>query len=41
MTETRFELADFEPKPVYTGIAPLNFTTDYFHPVRHPARDAA
>ncbi len=40
VTETLFELADFEPKPVYTGIAPLNFTTDYFHPDDLAAADS-
>lgn len=40
VTETLFELADFEPKPIYTGIAPLNFTTDYFHPDDFAAADS-
>lgn len=30
--ETLFDLMDFEPKPTYSGSAPLNFTREYFHP---------
>ncbi|MEJ6554056.1 DUF6349 family protein [Microbacterium esteraromaticum] len=32
MSDALFDLKDFEPKPVYTGPAPLNFTRDYYHP---------
>lgn len=32
MSDTIFELKDFEPEPVYTGRAPLGFTMDYFTP---------
>lgn len=32
MSDAPFDLADFEPKLIYTGRAPLNFTRDYFHP---------
>ena len=32
MSDTLFDLAEFEPKPIYQGRAPLGFTQAYFHP---------